>query len=105
MLTPSFEFNLAWLAAGLAVASVAAWFGWIEYQAHLLKTRVEQAGGVLRFVAHGSSVEAQRSANQVLVQSRRELAGTITVTATAPGLLPATLTIEARAATVRPYVP
>lgn len=70
MLTPSFEFNLAWLAAGLAVASVAAWFGWIEYQAHLLKTRVEQAGGVLRFVAHGWSVEAQRSTNQLLVQSR-----------------------------------
>lgn len=70
MLTHPFEFNLAWLVAGLAVASVVAWFGWIEYQAHLLKTRVEQAGGVLRFVAHGWSVEAQRSANQVLVQSR-----------------------------------
>jgi len=70
VLTHPFEFNLAWLVAGLAVASVVAWFGWIEYQAHLLKTRVEQAGGVLRFVAHGWSVEAQRSTNEVVVHSR-----------------------------------
>jgi hypothetical protein len=70
VLTHPFEFNLAWLLAGLAVASVAAWFGWIEYQAYLLKTHVEQAGGVLRFVAHGWSVEAQRSTNQLLMQSR-----------------------------------
>ncbi|MBU0610578.1 MAG: hypothetical protein KKI08_22030, partial [Armatimonadetes bacterium] len=42
---------------------------------------------------------------QVLVQSRREAAGTITVTATAPGLLPATLEVEAQAAPVRPHVP
>ena len=42
---------------------------------------------------------------QVLVQSRREAAGTITVTATAPGLLPAVLPIAAQAAPARPFVP
>ena len=42
---------------------------------------------------------------QVLVQSQREAAGVITVTATAPGLLPTTLQIEARVVTPRPYVP
>jgi len=42
---------------------------------------------------------------QALVQSRRGQAGTITVTATAPGLLPATLEVEARAVAPRPYMP
>lgn len=41
---------------------------------------------------------------QALVQTRREAAGAITVTATAPGLLPATLALTAEAATVRPFV-
>jgi beta-galactosidase len=60
-----------------------------------------------------SSKEADRASRrrafnglcQVLVQSQREQTGTITVTATAPGLLPATLRIEAGAVPVRPFVP
>lgn len=52
-----------------------------------------------------SSRRAFNGLCQVLVQSKREQPGTITVTATAPGLLPVRLGIEAKAAPIRPYVP
>ncbi|MDE2417983.1 MAG: hypothetical protein KGN32_09275 [Burkholderiales bacterium] len=68
MLNP-FDIPLGWLL-GAAVLVVLAWFGWVEYHAHLLKTHVTQDGGVLRFVAHGWSVEAHRGKEQLVVQAR-----------------------------------
>jgi len=69
MILNPFDIPVGWLL-GTAVMVVLAWFGWVEYHAHLLKTHVTQEGGVLRFVAHGWSVEAHRGKEQLVVQAR-----------------------------------
>ena len=64
------QFDMGWFIGALVLLVVVAWFGWVEYHAHLLKTRVSNKGGVLRFVAHGWSVEVDRNAQQVHVLAR-----------------------------------
>jgi transposase-like protein len=58
------------LVLAVAVLVVLAWFGWVEYHAHLLKTRVTQEGGVLRFDAHGWSIAVNRTDQQLEVKTR-----------------------------------
>jgi hypothetical protein len=69
MILNPFDIPLGWLLGG-AVLVVLAWFAWVEYHAHLLKTHVTQDGGVLRFTAHGWWVEAQRGKEQLVVHAR-----------------------------------
>ena len=69
MLMNPFELPLGWLL-GFAILVVLAWFGWVEYHAFLLKTQVTQAGGVLRFDAHGWSIAVNRTDQQLEVQAR-----------------------------------
>ena len=69
MLMNPFDIPLGWLL-GFAIFVVLAWFGWVEYQAYLLKTQVTQTGGVLRFEAHGWSIAVNRADQQLEVQAR-----------------------------------
>jgi len=69
MLLNPFDISLGWLLAAVLLV-VVAWFGWVEYHAHMLKTHVTQEGGVLRFAAYGWSVEAHRGKSQLVVQAR-----------------------------------
>jgi len=69
MILNPFDIPLGWLLGG-AVLVVLAWFAWVEYHAHLLKTHVTQDGGVLRFTAHGWWVEAHRGKEQLVVHAR-----------------------------------
>lgn len=99
MLLNPFEIPLGLLLA-LVVLVVLAWFGWVEYHAHMLKTQVTQEAGVLRFVAYGWSVEAHRGKAQLVVQARHGYAsrqglergdpqvqaGAVEATLPAPGL-------------------
>lgn len=69
MLLNPFDIPLGWLVATIVLV-VLAWYGWIEYHAHMLKTHVTQDGGVLRFVAYGWSVEAHRGKSHLVVHAR-----------------------------------
>jgi transposase-like protein len=69
MLMNPFDIPLGWLLS-FAVVVILAWFGWVEYHAHLLKTQVTQTGGVLRFDAHGWSISVNRAEQQLAVQAR-----------------------------------
>lgn len=62
-----------WIAGLLtpAVVVVLGLYGYVEYQARLLKTRSGPIPGGLRFEAHGWSVEVQRAAQQLRVQARQ----------------------------------
>lgn len=62
-----------WIAGLLTpvVLAVLGLYGYVEYQARLLKTRAGPIPGGLRFEAHGWSVEVQRATQQLLVQARQ----------------------------------
>lgn len=90
---------IIWLV-GTAAVMVGGLYGYLEYQASLLKTRTTAIPGGLRFSAHGFSVEVHRSAQQLVVQTDRgryvhqpleggeeqEQDGSLVVTLPAPGL-------------------
>jgi len=67
--------NEPWLwIAGLltpVVLAVLGFYAYVEYQARVLKTRAGPIPGGLRFEAHGWSVEVQRAAQQLQVQTRQ----------------------------------
>lgn len=62
-----------WIAGLLTpvVLAVLGFYAYVEYQARMLKTRSGPIPGGLRFEAHGWSVEVQRSAQQLKVQTRQ----------------------------------
>ncbi|MBX9818014.1 MAG: hypothetical protein K2X79_08290 [Burkholderiaceae bacterium] len=62
-----------WIAGLLTpvVVVVLGLYGYVEYQARLLKTRSGPIPGGLRFEANGWSVEVQRAAQQLLVLARQ----------------------------------
>jgi len=64
------QLDVGWLIGAVVLLLVVAWFGWVEYHAYLLKTRVTNKGGMLRFVAHDWSVEVDRSTQHVRVVAR-----------------------------------
>jgi hypothetical protein len=64
------QFDMGWLIGAMVLLLVVAWFGWVEYHAYLLKTRVTNKNGMLRFAAHDWSVEVDRSTQQMRVQAR-----------------------------------
>ena len=53
------------------VLAILGFYAYVEYQARVLKTRSGPIPGGLRFEAHGWSVEVQRSAQQLKVQTRQ----------------------------------
>ena len=57
---------IGWTLLGV-VPSVGAVFGYLEYQAHLLRTEVKSVPGGLRFSAREFTVETRRSGNTVQV--------------------------------------
>lgn len=60
-------FSLIGWALGAAVLLGGAIYAYMEYQAHLLRTRVEAIAGGMRFVAHGFSVELHQSTKTIKV--------------------------------------
>lgn len=63
-------FSLLWWALGGAALLGAAAYGYMEYQAQLLRTQVDAIPGGLRFTAHGLTVEMRQSSKDIRVQAR-----------------------------------
>lgn len=61
---------LLW-ALGGAVVLGGAVYAYMEYQASLLRTRVDAVPGGLRFTAHGFVVESRQSSKEIRVQTTR----------------------------------
>jgi hypothetical protein len=90
---------IIWLVGAVAVM-VGGLYGYLEYQASLLKTRTTAIPGGLRFSAHGLTVEVLRGPQHLVVQTDRgryvhqaleggeeqEQEGSLKVTLPAPGL-------------------
>lgn len=60
-------FSLMWWALGAAALLGGVVYLYMEYQAHLLRTRVEAIPGGMRFVANGFSVELHQSTKTIKV--------------------------------------
>lgn len=90
---------ILWLV-GAAAVMVGGLYGYLEYQASLLKTRTTAIPGGLRFSAHGLTVDVLRGPQQLVVETERgryvhqaleggeeqEQEGGLKVTLPAPGL-------------------
>lgn len=63
-------FSLLWWALGGAALLGAAAYGYMEYQAQLLRTQVDAIPGGLRFTAHGLTVEMRQPSKDIKVQVR-----------------------------------
>ncbi len=63
--------QVVWWAVTAALVVGAGIYGYMEYQAYLLRTKVTTLTGGLRFTAQGLMVESRHSAKEVVVQTRQ----------------------------------